>query len=181
MNPKESVEDFKICLLADLRANRGHWRSIIFVVLFRLAHFTRNGPAFARVMRLPMGALYRVISEVLLSVEIPIRTSIGAGLRLRHGFGLVVHRNATIGSRVILRHGVTLGVRHTGDTRAPRIGDDVDFGANAIVLGGVGIGRGAVIAAGSVVITDVPDFAIVVGSPGRVVGFKPHDSSSIGR
>lgn len=89
----------------------------------------------------------------------------GAGLRIAHGYGTLVHA-ATIGTRCTLYQGVTLG--HT-DHGAPFIGDRVRIYGNAQVLGPVTIGDDAVVAAGAVVISDVPAGMMAAGVPARVV------------
>lgn len=61
------------------------------------------------------------------------------------------------------------------------IGDDVWLGANVFVMPGVTIGRGAIISAGTVLTKSVPEFAIVAGNPGRVVGWRRHPSQSAAR
>jgi acetyltransferase-like isoleucine patch superfamily enzyme len=64
-----------------------------------------------------------------------------------------------------------VAIREQGGTRKGiRIGDDVWLATGAVVLDGVSIGRGAVIGAGSVVTKDIPDYAIAVGVPARVIG-----------
>lgn len=88
-------------------------------------------------------------------MEIPVSTTIGPGLTINHGYGLVINADSTIGSFVKLRHGVTIGNR--GDGRGcPTIGNGVDFGVGASVLGEVCVGDGARIGSGAVVLADVP-------------------------
>ncbi len=89
----------------------------------------------------------------------------GPGLRIAHGYGTLVHA-ASIGARCSIYQGVTLG--HT-DWGAPVIGDRVRIYANAQVLGPVTIGDDAVIAAGAVVLSDVPAGMMAAGVPARVV------------
>ena len=98
----------------------------------------------------------------------------GPGLLLVHGWGIVVNRDAHIGSNVTLFNGVVIGRKDTisatgRETEYPVIGNDVWIGPHAIIIGGVRIGDGAIIGAGSVVTKDVPAHSIVVGNPARVV------------
>ena len=122
------------------------------------------------ILGLPLLALYRLIVEWLLCVELPAKTEVGPGLKLRHGQGLVVHPETKIGANVTLRHNTTIGNkidRNGNPTQPPSIEDEVDIGCNSVVVGPVRIGRGGVIGAGSVVTKDVPCDAIMVGNPAR--------------
>jgi serine O-acetyltransferase len=100
---------------------------------------------------------------------------IGGGLRIWHFGGIFVHPEAQIGRNCTLRQGVTIGNR-VADGAVPVIGDDVEFGAYAQVLGAVRIGNGCRIGALSVVLCDVPDGATAVGVPARIVGQTEADS-----
>ena len=106
--------------------------------------------------------------ETLLGIGIAKSVSIGPGLRIWHFGNIFVHPSVVIGANCTLRQGVTLGNRHVGGG-VPSVGDDVEFGAYAQVLGPVRIGHGAKIGAMSVVLTDVPDGATAVGNPARIL------------
>lgn len=108
------------------------------------------------------------ISETLLGISIPKSVEVGPGLRIWHFGGIFIHERVRIGARCTLRQGVTIGNRH-GENDTPVIGDDVEFGAYAQVLGAVRIGNGCRIGAMSVVLQDVPDGATAVGAPARIV------------
>lgn len=110
----------------------------------------------------------------MIGVDMPVSTSVGPRLAIRHGVGLVVHAGTRIGSDVTLRHNVTLGARERGGA-APRIGDHADIGAGALIIGPMTIGEGAQVGAGSVVLHDVPSHGTVVGNPGRLVGVPVPD------
>ena len=107
-----------------------------------------------------------------MGLELRPRTQIGSGFRIDHGFGLVINENAKIGANVHVRHGVTIGCKMLAggaQGESPVIGDDVEIGAGAILLGGIKIGNGAKIGAGSIVVTDVPANATVVGPPAKCI------------
>jgi serine O-acetyltransferase len=96
---------------------------------------------------------------------------IGRGLFLDHATGLVVGETARIGEGVSILHGVTLGgTGKAGGDRHPKIGDAVLIGAGAKILGNIQVGNCSRIAAGSVVLRDVPAQSTVAGVPARVVG-----------
>jgi serine O-acetyltransferase len=110
--------------------------------------------------------------EVGLGVVLPRGTSVGRDLLIVHGASIRVHPDVVIGDRVCIMHEVTIGLNPGPDgarTGAPRIGNDVFIGAGAKVLGPITIGDGARIAANSLVITDVPPGATVVGVPARAM------------
>lgn len=96
---------------------------------------------------------------------------IGRGLMVDHGTGVVIGETAVIGDDVSMLHSVTLGGSGTAKTpRHPQVGDGVLIASGAKLLGPVAIGRGAKIAAGSVVLEDVAAFSTVAGVPARRVG-----------
>jgi serine O-acetyltransferase len=103
-------------------------------------------------------------------IEIHPGASIGKGLFIDHGSGVVIGETTEIGDNVTLYQGVTLGGtgKETGK-RHPTLGDNVIVGAGAKVLGSVTVGDDAKIGAGSVVVLDVPKDSTVVGNPGRPV------------
>jgi serine O-acetyltransferase len=111
-------------------------------------------------------------SEVF-AVDIHPAVPIGRGVFIDHGTGLVVGETAVIGDDVSILHEVTLGGtgKERGD-RHPKVRNGVLLGAGAKVLGNVEIGRDAKVAAGSVVLHDVPPGATVAGVPARIVGWS---------
>lgn len=111
--------------------------------------------------------LYR-ITETLTGISIPKQVEIGPGLRIFHFGNIFLHTDVKIGARCTLRQGVTIGNRHAGGP-VPVLGDDVDLGAYAQVLGGIRIGSGAKIGAMSVVLQDVPAGHTAVGIPARIL------------
>jgi serine O-acetyltransferase len=111
--------------------------------------------------------LYRV-TETLFGIGVPKSVRIGPGLRIWHFGNIFIHPNVVIGSQCTLRQGVTIGNRHNDD-RVPVIGDNVEFGAYAQVLGDIRIGNNCKIGAMSVVLCNVPDGATAIGIPARIV------------
>ena len=117
--------------------------------------------------------LARLISQIarfLTAIEIHPGATLGAGILIDHGMGVVIGETAELGDRITIYHGTTLG--GTGKEkgkRHPTVGDNVVIGAGSKVLGNIKIGSNSKIGANSVVINDVPEGATVVGIPGRVV------------
>jgi serine O-acetyltransferase len=110
------------------------------------------------------------VSEVF-AVDIHPAAVIGKGVLIDHGTGVVIGETAVVGDDVSMLHGVTLGGtgKESGD-RHPKVGNGVLIGAGAKILGNIRIGPGSKIAAGSVVLVDVPPHRTVAGVPARVVG-----------
>lgn len=103
-------------------------------------------------------------------IEIHPGATIGEGLFIDHGHGVVIGETAILGDNVTLYQGVTLG--GTGKEqgkRHPTIGNNVLVGAGAKILGSFTIGDNCKIGAGSVVLKDVPPNSTVVGVPGRII------------
>lgn len=130
----------------------------------------KPNPATAKLLlffcrhRVPLlGKLYRLLlnCDVYCSGEVPIC--------MPHPYGIVIHSKSLIGRRVVVMQQVTIGTRDPGVNEAPVIEDDVYIGAGAKVLGGIRVGRGAIIGANAVVTRDVPAGATVVGA-NRIVG-----------
>ena len=117
--------------------------------------------------------LARLISQLarfLTGIEIHPGATLGAGILIDHGMGVVIGETAELGDRITIYHGTTLG--GTGKEkgkRHPTVGDNVVIGAGSKVLGNIKIGSNSKIGANSVVLHDVPEGATVVGIPGKVV------------
>ena len=110
------------------------------------------------------------ISRLLTQIEIHPRATIGEGLFIDHGSGVVIGETSEIGRNVTIYQGVSLG--GTGKEvgkRHPTIGDNVVIGTGALILGSITVGDNAKIGAGSVVVHTVPANTTVVGNPGRPV------------
>ncbi len=110
-------------------------------------------------------------SSMVFNIDIHPAAKIGRGIMLDHGSGIVIGETAEIGDHSSLLHSVTLGGsgKEMGD-RHPKVGRCVMIGAGAKILGNIHVGDSARIAAGSVVLKDVPPKTTVAGVPARVVG-----------
>ncbi|HKU38048.1 MAG TPA: serine acetyltransferase [Polyangiales bacterium] len=115
-----------------------------------------------RVTRKALAALYK-LQQCSSSCDIPLNCQLGLGLLLPHPIGIVIHPEARIGINCCIFQHVTIGTRVDG--AVPRIGNCVEIGVGAMILGDVSVGDGAVIGAGAIVIRDVPAHHVAVGSP----------------
>lgn len=114
--------------------------------------------------------LLNTFSRFLTGIDIHPGATLGPGLFIDHGMGLVIGETAELGSNVTLYQGVTLG--GTGKEkgkRHPTIGNNVVVSSGAKVLGSFKVGDNSKIGSGSVVLKEVPPNSVVVGVPGRVV------------
>ena len=107
----------------------------------------------------------------LFSVDIHPNARIGQGIMIDHAHSIVIGETAVVGDNVSMLHEVTLGGtgKEDGD-RHPKIEDGVLIGAGAKVLGNIRVGHCSRIAAGSVVLTDIPACKTVAGVPAKIVG-----------
>ena len=163
------MTSLRTIILEDLKANRGQPKGQFVVAFYRLAHAARQPlDRRPRLAAIPIGIAYRLVVEWVLGIEIPWKTRIGRRLRVLHGVGIVLNDATVLGDDVVLRQNVTLGNKR-GGLPCPVIEDGVKLGANAVVIGGVTIGREARIGAGAVVTKDVPAGRSAVGNPARVL------------
>ena len=98
-------------------------------------------------------------------IDCPLR----APILMPHPYGIFIHRNVVVGSRVTVMQQVTIGNKHPSDPGVPVIEDNVCIGAGAKILGAVRIGHGVTVGANAVVTRDVPSHCTVVGA-NRILG-----------
>jgi serine O-acetyltransferase len=141
--------------------------SIWIIFLYRLGKGIRRIP-FAP-LRILLNIFFLPVyyfSSVVIGITIPRSCTIGPGLRIYHFGGIVLNPETVIGSHCTMRHGVTIGNRQE-EHDVPVLGDNVDIGAGAKILGRIRIGNNVSIGANAVVLTDVPDDHIAVGVPAK--------------
>ncbi len=163
------VADFRIIFDRDPAAR--NWLEVLFcypglqaLLFYRLAHWLH-------VLGLPF--IPRLISHLarwFTGIEIHPGATIGKGVFIDHGMGVVIGETAIVGDYSLIYQGVTLGgTGKESGKRHPTLGENVVVGAGAKVLGNLLIGNNVRIGAGSVVLRDVPSDCTVVGIPGRIV------------
>ena len=167
-------------LFQDYTSNRGDVKAIFILSFFRLVHpFACRKGTIWWWLGVPLMIVYRILVEYILCVELRASTQVGTGLRIEHGYSLVINDRTIIGRNVHLRHCVTIGCVKMPDGSqgpCPIIGDNVEVGANSVILGDISVGDNVKIGAGSVVTKDVQPNAIVVGNPARVIKYINEDN-----
>jgi serine O-acetyltransferase len=156
----------------DFRAHGRSWSRQGFwtMIVYRFGRW-RYGIGW-RPLRIPFSMAYKLMkvwAEILTGIELPCETTLGRRFIIEHFGGIVISGDAVFGDDCIVRNGVTVGLRHTGYRGSPVIGDRVDIGAGAKLLGPIHIGDDVAIGANAVVITDVPSNSIAVGVPARIL------------
>ncbi len=142
------------------------------LIAYRLSHFLYNHKRFF------LARLVSQLSRFFTGIEIHPGATIGKGLFIDHGMGVVIGETAEVGDNVTIYHGVTLG--GTGKNkgkRHPTIGNNVLIGTGAKVLGPITVGDNAKIGANSVVLHNVPEGATAVGIRAKnILKNKPKSS-----
>jgi serine O-acetyltransferase len=162
-------------LIADFKRYKSHNKfhleepSLYIIVLYRIGHSIRKIKflplrLFLSIIHLP----FYIILSIITGIHIPRGCEIGGGLRIFHYGCIVINPETKIGSNCTLRHEVTIGNRN-GDHDVPIIGDNVDIGAGAKILGAIKIGNNVRIGANAVVLIDVPSDSTAIGIPARVI------------
>lgn len=160
------VEDFRSQREGLL--SQGFWALLIY-------RFGRARYAIpSRWLRLPWTLLYMVLSkligEIVCGICLPSYARIGRRLVIEHFGGIVVHGDAVLGNDCVIRQGVTIGNRRLDQPfDAPQLGDRVNVGAGAKILGKVVIGDDVSIGANAVVLKDIPANHIAVGIPAKII------------
>lgn len=152
----------------DLKAHGGNWGAQGFwaLVVYRFGQWRyRVRPTFLRkFFSLIYRILYKLI-QIVTGIELPCEVEIGRNFVIDHFGGIIISGYAKFGDNCRIRNGVVVGLQRVEDPGAPVIGNNVDIGAGAKVLGRISIGNNVAIGANAVVITDVPDDSLAVGVP----------------
>lgn len=166
---KSLIADFRIIFERDPAAR--NWLEVLFcypglqaLLFHRFAHWLY-------LLGLPfIPRLISHIGRLFTGIEIHPGATIGKGVFIDHGMGVVIGETAIVGDYCLIYQGVTLGgTGKESGKRHPTLGENVVVGAGAKVLGNLQIGNNVRIGAGSVVLRDVPSDCTVVGVPGRVI------------
>jgi len=156
---------------SDLRAHGGNFGAQGFwaLIVYRFGRW-RYGVRPA-LLRKCFSLLYRIAFkwvQIVTGIELPCEVEIGRNFVIDHSGGIVVSGFASFGDDCRIRTGVVVGLARVDDPCAPVIGNNVDIGAGAKLLGRIRIGNNVLIGANAVVVGDVPDDSIAVGVPAVV-------------
>lgn len=118
-----------------------------------------------------ISVIIRASMRIIFACDVPYKAEIGKGTTFpHHALGIVIHPYAKIGCNCKISQNVTIGGR-SGLEQLPVIGDNVLIGTGAKVLGPIEIGNNVQIGAGAIVIESVPDNAVVVGVPAKIIKY----------
>lgn len=125
----------------------------------------------ARALRAPMTLLYRIArhgATALWKMDLPYNSRIGRRVRFDH-HGCVFLGALSVGDDVVFRHAVTVGLASRHGVAAPIIGDRVEVGPGACIVGGIQVGDDAFVGANTVLTENLPARATALGNPARIV------------
>ena len=164
---------------SDLKTYEGNWGAqgfwVMLVYRFGRWRYTIQNSLIRKPFSLLYKFLFKVI-QILTGIELPCEVPVGKGFRIDHFGDIIVSGYARFGDHCILRNGVTVGLKNVEEKAAPQIGNHVNIGAGAKILGPITIGDHVDIGANAVVIASVPDHSIAVGIPARIIPKKDRSS-----
>jgi serine O-acetyltransferase len=164
---------------SDLRSYDGDWTAQGFWVMlvYRLGRWRYS--ISPPLVRKPFSSVYKVLFklvQIITGIELPCEVQIGRNFIIDHFGGIIISGYAKFGDNCRIRNGVVVGLKRIEEKVAPVIGDNVDIGAGAKLLGPIRIGNNVLIGANAVVLCDVPDDSIAVGVPAQVKSRRQSDS-----
>lgn len=137
---------------------------------FRVGSFLKTRKGACKVLYILVFLIHRH-NQYKTGIQLPLGTSIGPGLCFSHFSCIVINNSAVIGKNFTMFHGCTIGSVRGPKGGVPTIGDNVVMCTGSKIIGNVKVGNNVMIGAGAVVVKDIPDNAVVVGIPARVVNY----------
>lgn len=140
------------------------------IAVYRFGVWILGLPRVVRFLLLPFYAVMYLWVRNVYGIEISYRARIGRRFRIAHQGGIVIHPRAQIGDDCLIRHNVTIGATGAGPwTDAPILGNGVEVGCGATILGKIRIGDGARIGPQALVLLNVPPGGMAVSEPARII------------
>lgn len=141
---------------------------------FRIGSFlySQKGKAY-KILLLIVQIIYKHY-QYLTGIQLSIGTKVGPGLTFTHFSCIVINKFAQIGKNCTIYQGVTIGTIR-GHKGYPIIGNNVVLSSGVSIIGNVKIGNNVIIGAGSVVTKDIPDNAVAIGIPAKVISYNGPD------
>lgn len=144
---------------------QGFWVMVIY--RFGQWRYTVKPSILRKVFSFLYKVMYKFV-QIITGIELPCEVEIGDNFIIDHFGGIVISGYAKFGHNCRIRNGVVVGLKNINNPVGPQIGNDVDIGAGAKILGAIQIGNRVTIGANAVVIKDVPDDSIAVGVPATI-------------
>lgn len=154
----------------ELISTQGVWAIVVYR-FGRWVHCSLRIPVLRQFFKILAFLEFKII-EITTGISIPFSADIGEGFYIGHFGGIILNGNVKIGKNCSIGSGVVIGTRGLGDQGVPVLGDNVYVGVGAKILGGVKIGNNVQIGANAVVLADIPDNATAVGIPAKVAKFS---------
>jgi serine O-acetyltransferase len=160
----------------DLRCYGGNWAAqgfwVMVVYRFGRWRYTVKPAPVRKFFSLIYHVLFKFI-QILTGIELPCEVVIGRNFVIDHFGGIIISGYSRFGDNCRIRNGVVVGLRRLEERVAPIIGDDVDIGAGAKLLGPIRVGNHVLIGANAVVVGDVPDNSTAIGVPAVIRSRSP--------
>ncbi|CAD5978426.1 serine O-acetyltransferase [Planktothrix agardhii] len=142
---------------------------------YRFSHWVRTEvqiPIIKQILK-TLGFIWHKIIEIIAEINIPSKTQIGKGFYIGHFGGIIINQDVKIGENCNISQGVTIGVGGRGEkSGCPVIGDQVFIGPGAKIFGKIRIGNDVAIGANAVVTKDLPDNAVAMGIPAKIISYE---------
>jgi serine O-acetyltransferase len=147
------------------------------LLMYRVGRWAQQRP-LKRWIFLRLAATLRFFIRNVYGIELYWSSEIGRRLYIAHQGTIALHPNCTVGDDCVIRQGCTIGAseERLPEEEAPILGNNVQVGAGAMVLGKIRIGNNVRIGPNAVVTTDVPDNSTVMAPPSRIITWGPQDA-----
>ena len=159
-------------LREDLKAHNGNWGAQGFwvMVVYRYGRWRyRVRPAIVRkFFSLIYHVLFKFV-QIITGIQLPCEVDVGRNFIIDHFGGILISGYAKFGDNCRVRNGVVIGILRVGENSAPIIGNNVDIGVGAKILGPIRIGDNVLIGANAVVVRDVPDNSVIMAAPAIIL------------